>query len=220
MIGIYGGTFNPIHTAHLRAAEEVCEALGLQRMLFIPSARPPHKSSCAQHIAPADMRFEWVRRAVEDHPLFEVDPIEKDRPGQSYLVDTLRILRERYADQQLVFVVGQDAFSEMGTWRSPREIFSLVDIAVTTRPPKIEAALESWLPECVREDFKIDTVQQTASHRTRDTSVRLVPVTPMDISASGIREAIRDGQSIRYLVPESIREAILKSDFYQAASPR
>ena len=117
-------------------------------------------------------------------------------------------------------MVGQDAFSEMGTWRSPREIFSLVDIAVTTRPPKIEAALESWLPECVRADFKIDTVQQTASHRTRDTSVRLVPVTPMDISASGIREAIRDGQSIRYLVPESIREAILKSDFYQAASPR
>ena len=220
MIGIYGGTFNPIHTTHLRAAEEVCEGLGLQRMLFIPSARPPHKSECNQPIASADLRFQWVQMALAGHPVFEADPIERDRPGHSYLVDTLKALRERRAGQKLVFVVGQDAFSEMGTWRSPREIFSLVDIAVTTRPPKIEAALEAWLPDCVHNDFDIDALKQSATHRTSDTSIRLVPVTPLDISASRIRRAIRTGQSIRYLVPESIRQSILESGVYQTDSSR
>ncbi|MAJ60342.1 MAG: nicotinate (nicotinamide) nucleotide adenylyltransferase [bacterium TMED88] len=220
MIGIYGGTFNPIHTAHLRAAEEVCEGLGLDRMLFIPSARPPHKSDCGQHIASADLRFQWVQQALEGHPFFEADSIEKDRPGHSYLVDTLKALRERHDGQRLVFVVGQDAFSEMGTWRSPREIFSLVDVAVTTRPPKIEAALEAWLPACVHNDFDIDPLKQAATHRTSDTSIRLVPVTPLDISASRIRRAIRTGQSIRYLVPESIRQSILESGVYQTDSSR
>ncbi|MCH2184847.1 nicotinate-nucleotide adenylyltransferase [Myxococcota bacterium] len=220
MIGIYGGTFNPIHSAHLRVAEEVCESLKLERMLFIPSARPPHKSDCAQHMAPADLRFKWVQQALEGHPLFEADPIEKDRPGHSYLVDTLRALRDRHAGQRLVFVVGQDAFSEMGTWRSPREIFSLVDIAVTTRPPQIEAALQAWLPGCVRNDFAIDPIKQSAAHRTSDTSIHLVPVTPMDISASRIRRAIRTGHSIRYLVPESIRQSILNSGVYRSESSK
>ena len=95
-VGIFGGTFNPIHFGHLRAAEEVTEALDLQRMIFVPSAQPPHKrSSDEDPIAPAAERLAWVRAALRDHARFEVDAIEVERGGSSYSVDTLRVLRSR-----------------------------------------------------------------------------------------------------------------------------
>ena len=218
MIGIYGGTFNPIHIAHLRAAEEVRARLGLEKMLFVPNARPPHKAEQREGIAPADLRLAWTRLAVKDHPFFEVDAIEINRPGESYLVDTLQALKEQYRDQRLIFVVGQDAFAEMGSWRAPKEIFGLVDIAVTTRPPVLEAALQAWFPDCVREDFEIDDSQQKARHRTRETEVKLVAVTPIDISSSEIRQAIRSGDSIEGWVPGAIQKPILESGFYQKGS--
>jgi len=219
MIGIYGGTFNPIHVGHLRAAEEVVEALGLERMLFVPSARPPHKQAEQREIAPARMRLEWVHLSVRDNPRFAADPIEVERPGPSYLVDTLRTLRERHhaARERIVFVVGQDAFSEMGAWRAPREIFRLCDVAVTTRPPVVVGRLGDWLPACVRDDFTIDADGASARHRESGTRIRQVGITAIDVSSSAIRERIRAGSSVRYLVPEAVRTAIVASGMYAAA---
>ena len=97
-LGVFGGTFNPIHVGHLRAAEEVVEALGLEKLLFVPSARPPHKSAEGEDvIAPADDRLAWARTAVSDNPRFEVDAIELERAGPSYLVETLKAVGERTA---------------------------------------------------------------------------------------------------------------------------
>lgn len=214
MIGIYGGTFNPIHLAHLRAAEEVVERLGLSRMLFVPSARPPHKPTADHEIAPARWRLEWVEVAVRDNPRFAVDRIEVDRPGPSYLVDTLRELRERHAEEELVFVVGQDAFEEMGSWRTPREIFRLTHVAVTTRPPVVSGALADWLPACVRDDFELDPGGGSARHRETGTWIERIEITPVDVSASAVRAHVRAGRSIRYLVPEPVRAAILASGAY------
>ena len=122
-LGVFGGTFNPIHVGHLRAAEEVVEALDLDRMLFVPSARPPHKTAEGEDvIAPAEQRLAWVRLAVADNARFEVDPIEVERPGPSFLVDTLRAIGERTAPDCPVFVVGRDAFQEVGEWREPRTL--------------------------------------------------------------------------------------------------
>lgn len=220
MIGIYGGTFNPIHVGHLRAAEEVVEALDLERMLFVPSARPPHKPGRAASIAPAEERLAWVERAIHDNPRFVADDVEVRRPGPSYLVDTLLALRARYgADHGLVFVVGQDAFSEMGSWRTPREIFRLVHVAVTTRPPVLTGGLGDWLPDCVREDFVVAADGTRAEHRDAGTTVRQVPITALDVSASAIRARIREGRSIRYLVPDDVRAAILASRVYADATP-
>jgi nicotinate-nucleotide adenylyltransferase len=218
MIGIYGGTFNPIHLGHLRAAEEIVEALSLQRMIFIPSARPPHKREDGERIAPAALRLEWTRAAVQDNPRFEVDPIEVERPGPSFLVDTLRALRERHGDQRLGFCVGQDAFSEMGSWRSPETLFELADIVVTTRPPANQGRLEDWLPACVCEDFEVEADGQRARHRRADTRIRLLPITALDISASEIRARLRAGRSIRYLVPEPVRAAVEGSGCYTGES--
>jgi nicotinate-nucleotide adenylyltransferase len=217
MIGLYGGTFNPIHQGHLRAAEEVSEAFGIDRMLFIPSARPPHKrEEGGDVIAPAKLRLEWVTLAVEHNPVFVVDPIEVDRPGPSYLVDTLAELRERHPGEELAFAVGQDAFAEMGLWREPRRIFELANVIVTTRPPVGEGDLGEWLPECVREDFEVSADGRAARHVSARTWIRQLPITDLDISASAIRQLAREGRSIRYLVPEAVCAAIEASGCYKA----
>lgn len=221
MIGVFGGTFNPIHQGHLRAAEEVVEALTLDRMLFVPSARPPHKGTpprneeLDEEIAPPKLRLEWVEFAIADNPRFEVDRIEIDRPGPSFLVDTLRELGERHADDELVFVAGQDAFAEMGSWRSPREIFQLAHVVVASRPPVQEGDLSHWLPECAHDDFDIADDGLSALHRQAGTWIRALEITALDISASSVRERLRTGQSTRYLLPDAVRIAIELSGCYR-----
>ncbi len=215
MIGIYGGTFNPIHYGHLRAAEEVVEALDLERMLFVPSARPPHKREEGEDvIAPPKLRLEWVQIAIADNPRFEADAIEVERPGPSYLVDTLHALRERHAPRDILFTVGQDAFAEMGLWRTPEELFRLAHIAVTTRPPVGRDHLGEWIPDCVRDDFVIADDGLSARHREASTTIHQITITDLDISASDIRSRMRQGRSVRYLVPNSVRDAMIRSGCY------
>ena len=126
-VGIYGGTFNPIHIGHLRAAEEVAEALDLERVIFVPSARPPHKCEEPDDpIAAARDRLAWVRAAVAGNPRFEVDDLEVERGGASYAVETLRTLGSRWG--RPVFIIGHDAFVEIDTWREP-ESARPVDVA-------------------------------------------------------------------------------------------
>ena len=225
-VGVYGGTFNPIHLGHLRAAEEVVETLGLARMLFVPSAEPPHKPAGTGHIAPASDRLTWAQLAVAGNPRFEVDPIEVERRGPSYSVDTLRELGTRLAPELPVFTIGRDAFVEMGSWREPEAIFTLAHIAVTTRPDidntspsaaKEAAHLAAWLPSCVRADIEVAADGRSGRHRAANTWIRLIEVTDLDISASDIRQRIGTERSTRYLLPEAVREAVEKSGAYAAS---
>ena len=214
--GLLGGTFNPIHLGHLRAAEEVLEALGLERVLFVPSHVPPHKQHDENDpIAPAAQRLEWVEGAIASQKAFEIDRIEIDREGPSYLVDTLKAIRDRDPEGAApVFIVGEDAFSEMGDWRAPEEIFTLADFAVMTRPPGHLSQLEERMPAIVRPAFDFEAKGRRARHRQAGTLIELVAITALDISSSKIREACREERSIRFLVPESIRNAIEKSGEY------
>jgi len=216
-VGIYGGTFNPIHVGHLRAAEEVAEALDLERVLFVPSAQPPHKAEDPRDaIAPAALRLAWVRLAVEDNPRFAVDPIEVERGGASYLVDTLRALRQREKSEP-VFLVGCDAFAEMGSWREPRELFRLASYAVTTRPPVRAGHLGDWLPDVVKEDVEIAADGRSGRHRGAPTWLRLVEIAGVDVSSSDVRGRLREGRSVRYLLPEAVRRAVIASGAYGGA---
>ncbi len=218
LIGIYGGTFNPIHVGHLRAAEEVAEALGLSRVLFVPSATPPHKVDDRDDaIAPAADRLAWVRLAIAGNPRFEASAIEVDRGGASYLVDTLRELRATLAPDEPVFIVGSDAFSEMGAWREPAELFALAHYAVIVRPPLRTGSLAAWLPELVRNDIEVAPDQRSARHRVTDTWLRLVAIAGFDVSASEVRERLRDGRSVRYLLPDAVHEAVLASGAFRGA---
>jgi nicotinate-nucleotide adenylyltransferase len=215
-IGVYGGTFNPIHVGHLRAAEEVAEALELERVLFVPSATPPHKLDGAEEIAPAELRLAWTRLAVEGNARFAVDPIEVERGGASYLVDTLRDLAAALAPAELVFLVGSDAFAEMGTWREPRALFALAHYAVMVRPPLRGGRLGDWLPDVVRSDVEIAPDGRSGRHRSAPTWLRLVEIAGFEVSASDVRRRLQEGRSVRYLLPEAVREAVLASGAYRA----
>jgi len=214
--GLFGGTFNPIHLGHLRAAEEVRQALGLAQVLFIPSRIPPHKSHDPHDpIADSDQRLAWVERAIAGHKAFSVDRIEVDREGPSFLVDTLAAIREREATgEPPVFIVGEDAFAEMGEWRAPETLFALADFAVMTRPPGQLRSLGERIPEAVKDVFEIASDGRSARHREAGTRIDLVTITALDISSSRVREECRAGRSIRFLVPESICESIEESRCY------
>jgi nicotinate-nucleotide adenylyltransferase len=220
-IGIFGGTFNPVHIAHLRAAEEVVGALHLERMIFVPSADPPHKVDApGDRLAPAEVRLEWVQLAIRNNPRFEVDALEIERGGASYSVDTLRTIGERIAPEKPVFTIGQDAFAEIDSWRDPEALFELAHFAVITRPPVAPASLADWLPRCIRNAVEPDPGGLFARVPRAGTWIRWVEIPAFDVSSSDIRNRLRDGESVRYLLPPAVEEAVEKSGAYCAAKSR
>jgi nicotinate-nucleotide adenylyltransferase len=215
-VGVFGGTFDPIHLGHLRAAEEVAEGLGLARVLFVPSATPPHKRASGQPTAPARDRYAWVERAIASNERFAVDPIELQREGPSYTVETLGALAARFRPEKPVFVIGDEAFADLGTWREPKALLALAHFAVMTRPPVLRRRLAEWIPEELEDDFDLSDDGVTGVHRDAGTWLRLVPIRGLDVSSTDIRARLREGRSTRYLVPEEVREQIVASGHYAA----
>jgi len=216
---IFGGTFDPIHVGHLRAAEEAREALGLGRILFVPSAIPPHKRGGRGEdpIAPTTQRLDWIRTAIADQPQFEVDPIELSRGGPSYTVDTLAYFQQSLAPVRPMLILGWDAFADIGSWRKPERVFELADLVVLTRPPLSPTRFADHLPALLRGRAVLDAAQTLAYPDWTQTWVQLVPITALEISSSEIRRRLRAGRSVRYLLPDSIYPAVVASDAYRAA---
>jgi nicotinate-nucleotide adenylyltransferase len=210
-IGIFGGTFNPIHIGHLRSAEEVREAQGLDRILFVPSAQPPHKQAAG--LVSAAHRLAMVRLAIAGNPSFRVSPIEIERGGRSFSVDTLRALRTRLPRARFAFILGIDAFREIATWKDFRSIFTLCDLVVTSRPPVHAAALRAALPVAVRSEFCYRPASRTLEHRTGNQIV-FQRLSDLDVSASALRDRLLHHQSIRYLVPTSVERYITRHGLY------
>lgn len=199
-LGIFGGTFNPIHIGHLRAAEEVREALGLDRVLFVPAKLPPHKSM--RGLADAALRYSLVVRAVEGNPGFAASDVELKRDGPSYSIDTLRHFAEELKPERLWFVMGTDQYAELHTWKRFGEIAALADLAVMRRPPD---AAPLAPPKTLEDEYSpIDGGYVHRSGRV----VRLIEVTGLAISSTVVREALARGKSVRYLVPENVRELL------------
>jgi nicotinate-nucleotide adenylyltransferase len=207
-LGVLGGTFNPIHLAHLRLAEELRETLELERVLLIPAGEPALKRG---DVAPAAHRLEMVRRAAASNPALEVDDLELRRPGPSYTVDTLRALRARHSTAQLWFLVGADTLPELESWREPARLFELASFAVATRPgyaPRLRELLPPALAAPFREGP--NGLVHASGHE-----LRAVAFTPLDVSGSDIRRRAARGESIRYLVPDEVREYIAKHHLYR-----
>ncbi len=216
-VGILGGSFNPIHLGHLRVAEEVREALSLDRVLFIPAALPPHKVG-HKLAAPAD-RLAMVRLAIRGNPYFRASVLELQRQGRSYSVDTLRALRQSHPEWKLSFIVGLDAFAEIGTWKEYRELFGLADFVVVSRPGFANRHLRRLLPVAARGDFWYAPDRLTLVHRSGH-RVHFQTVTGLDISASAIRERVSRGASIRYLVPPAVERYIAARGLYTRRNKR
>ena len=211
-LGLFGGTFNPIHYGHLRSAEEVAEVLGLTRVWFIPAAVPPHKPT--PEMTPYAVRYEMTRLAVGDHPVMEVSDIEGRRPGRSYSIETLRqIRREVGPSWELYFILGLDAILEISTWKDYSELFNLCNFVVLDRPGYDRSRLQEVLTREVHPDFQPLKTGAGFRHPS-GYQVIFLETTLLDISATGIRRLVRQGRSIRYLLPEAVRRYIITNKLY------
>lgn len=222
-IGLFGGTFNPVHYGHLRAAREAVEALCLERLVLIPAAQPPHK--LPGDVAPAPARLEMLHRATVNCPDFDVSDVELQRNGLSYSIDTLAVLQTRLpAASQLYWIMGLDAFLEIHTWKAWQELLDRVALVILDRPqpyltPAQDATrmIQVWL----QQHFPNQYVYQGAAssgwscfQRVGCPSLGLLTITRLDISATRIRHLIRQGRSIQFLVPPSVAAYIQDQGLY------
>ncbi|MBA4394336.1 MAG: nicotinate-nicotinamide nucleotide adenylyltransferase [Desulfobacca sp.] len=211
-LGLFGGTFNPIHSGHLRAGLEIQETFSLDRVLFIPTAIPPHKKT--NNLLPFSHRVRMVRLAIAGHPFFKASDIEKKRKGKSYSIQTLRFFKKTYGSRaDLFFIVGMDAFLEINTWKDYKELFALTHFVVMDRPGYGRRLIKKFLQKEVSPEF-IFFPKENRFLLPQGFSVFLSPITLMDISSTRIRALRKKNQSIRYLLPEKVEEYILTKDLY------
>ena len=206
-IGIFGGTFDPIHYGHLRTALELAETLSLAEVRFIPCAQQPLREVTT---ASAEARLAMVRAAIEGQTRFSVDTRELDRPGPSYSVDTLTELRAEYPDTPLCMLLGMDSFLSLPDWHRWEELFGLAHIVVAHRPGW-RAPAAGVLGGLVLERGTDDRRDLCTSPCGR---VFVTPVTQLEISASEVRELISGGLDPKYLIPDSVREIIIETECY------
>lgn len=189
-IGILGGTFNPVHIGHLAIAQTAQEKFDLDKVIFVPSNRPPHKG--IRNLAPARDRFQMVQLAIKNNPLFEISDFEVLREGKSYTVDTLKHFCSVYSKRKKFFcIIGGDSFSGLSTWKRIDEILTMTSFIVVNRP----------------------------GYAGRAGGIRhfSVIMPGIDISSSYLRQRIRQGKSVKYFVPESVLKYINQHNLYKTS---
>jgi nicotinate-nucleotide adenylyltransferase len=208
-IGLFGGTFDPIHNGHLRTAFELWQALRLAQVRFLPTGNPPHREA---PLAAPELRLEMVRAAVEGNSAFAVDDREMRRSGMSYTVDTLLDLRRDFPDRSLCLLLGMDAFLAMPHWHRWHEVFDLTHIVVAHRPGW-KAPITGPLGE-VMVDRGTGNVREL--HAAPAGRVFVHAVTQLEISSTEIRQLLLSGSDLRYLVPDPVRAIIVRTGCYAA----
>jgi nicotinate-nucleotide adenylyltransferase len=212
--GLLGGTFDPIHIGHLRCASEVREIFDLNRIVFVPAARPPHKLDAA--ITPFHHREQMIRLAIEGNPDFSFSDVENRRENTSYSVETVEYVLDKYRLEklELYFLLGQDAFHAIRTWKDWQRLLLMCNFAVMTRPGYTHQGLDEILtPEFASRftyDEEIRGFRGPTGHM-----ISFREVTFLDIASSNIRKRTREERDIRYLVPEEVRHYIAKNALYR-----
>lgn len=218
-IGLFGGTFNPVHRCHLEAATQTQRRLRLDRILFIPSADPPHKFSMS--LAPARQRLEMVRMAIKDMPAFQVSDVEMRRPSKSYSIETVHELQKEFGPEaELFFIIGLDAFLELHTWKQASDLLRACHFVVLARPGSTFSSLlkMSLLPPMDRAPLlALDTQRalQVDVPLPGGMSLILLWIPPCYVSASDIRYRITHQLSLSNLLPASVESYILETHLYQ-----
>lgn len=208
MIGILGGTFDPIHHGHLRTALDVQQCLSLEEVRFIPCGEPPHRVA---PVATPLQRLCMVRAAIATQEKFTLDDREIKRQGPSYMVDTLTSLKQDFSDTPLCLILGTDAFNGLQQWHRWQQIFELTNIAVMQRPVtkghnELNKRLLSLLKHRIMDIDELKHKQNGA--------IVFVPVTQMDISATKIRQQWQQGKDIQFLLPDSVLTLIRQQHIY------
>jgi len=213
--GILGGTFNPIHLAHLRIAGEVQKACELDRVLFIPAAEPPYKDVAGE--VSFRHRLAMVEAAILSHPGFYASDLEIRRRGKSFSVDTLELLRREDPSGQRYFIIGLDSYRDIASWKDFDRLFSLCHLVVTTRPGVVVSEPLAPLPVAIRQDFCYDEEAGKMQHKSGNYLIFLKE-TYLDISSTQIRKLLAEGRSVRHLVPPAVADYIEVHGLYRTGA--
>jgi nicotinate-nucleotide adenylyltransferase len=213
-IGVFGGTFDPIHHGHLRLAEELAEKAKLGEVRFLPSGTPPHRTKPR---ADAEDRVAMAKLATASNPRFVVDDRETKRSGPGYTFDTLSELRQEFgASRPLALLLGADAFLELATWHRWRSLFDLAHIVVAYRPGFPIDTWQARMPEPLAHEYAARSMQQPlAVHLAPAGGIAAVSMTGLDISATFVRTALDAGESVRYLLPDAVLDYIQSRGLYR-----
>jgi nicotinate-nucleotide adenylyltransferase len=184
-IGVFGGSFNPVHIGHLLVAEDIIEQLKLDKMLFIPAFDPPHKKI----LLTFHHRWAMLKRAIDNNPLFALSNIEAKRGGKSFTIDTLSELKKEYPKDQLYFIMGTDQYAELSNWKNPAKLFQKSHIVVIQRPGFPKRRFGTKKP------IFLEVIQ-------------------IDIAAAEIRKRIQQNRSVRYMLPEKVWQYIIRNSLY------
>jgi len=199
-IGVIGGTFDPIHYGHLAAAEEARVRMNLERVLFVVAGVPPHKLD--EEVTPVEHRLAIVSLAIASNPHFEISRVDVDRPGPSYTVDTISILRKQWGQEtEVYFIMGLDSLVELPTWHHPQRLIQLCRLLAVKRP-----------------GFETDMAELEASVPGISSRVEIIDMPEVDISSSDLQQRVRDGLPIKYQVPEEVERYIMEHGLYRRSS--
>jgi nicotinate-nucleotide adenylyltransferase len=210
-VGLFGGTFNPIHLGHLRGAEEIWQAFELEEVIFIPSSIPPHKVT--EEIIEGRHRLEMVKLAISGNPHFSTSDLELSRSGRSFSIDTIRFFQERQKDT-FFFILGGDAFAEIETWKDFQNLFSLCHFVVMARPGSQKNISSSPFPETLIPDFRHTPGEEAWIHHSGH-RVYFKEISFLDISSTKVRKLIEKGGSVKYLIPAEVEAYVQKHGLYR-----
>ena len=199
-VGVFGGTFDPVHLGHLIIAEQCREQASLDQVWFIPAARPPHKQD--RQLTPFGQRVEMLQLATAGHGAFRVDELEKDRPGLSFTADTLEELRRRHADAEFFLLIGADCLPDLPHWHEPARIVDAATLLIVARP-----GWTLWPAERLRTALKLSPDKQFRHV--------VVPMPLIDVSSTDLRRRVAEGRSIRYFTPRAVECYIENHRLYQ-----
>lgn len=208
-IGVLGGTFDPLHLGHLRAAEVVRDALRLETVLFVPASTPPHKAS--PPVTDAEHRFGMLERALSGEPFFEASRLELDRGGRSYTIDTLEAFAAGSKDSRFFFVTGTDAFAEIRTWKSWQKLLEAHWFVVHERPGFPIEAIQDVLPQGTSSRVLGEAELEPGT----EPRVLFLRRPMLQVSSTEIRRSIRENRSIRFLVPDAVADYVRENRLYR-----
>ena len=215
-VGLLGGTFDPVHNCHLSIAGQAQRALPLDRVIFIPSGAPPHKSS--DSLAPAHHRLRMVQHAVAGLPGFTVSDVESAAPGTSYTIDTVRTLRET-VQGEFWFIIGLDAFLDIAEWKSAETLLTLTNFLVLSRPHvpfarTASLALLPPLPAAQLQDLDAGRQQRLDLPIGPQSTITFLRIDPCEVSSSDVRERIRTGADVTDWLPPPVHSYIIQHNLY------
>ena len=208
-VGIFGGTFDPVHNGHLRAAEEIGESFSLEKVYFVPAYIPPHKNT--GNISAMEDRLAMVRLAIKGNRRFSASDAELRRGGISYSIDTIEIMEKRFKD--VYYLIGVDAFDEIDTWHRYEDLFYHTNFIVMVRPNHRKKSGLTMFPKNVRK--QMTPLNDSSFQHNSGRQVYLQLITQLDISATRIRTSVGSRKSIRYLVPPAVETYIKEKGLYQ-----